>query len=55
MVGNLGPATFGLDDNELLLVDEVGTSHLPRASKEELAQSLIAHIAKSLPAFLRTA
>ena len=53
MVGNLGPATFGLDDNELLLVDENGVSTLPRASKDELALALMANIAERLSSFLR--
>ncbi len=46
LVGNIGPATFGLDDNALLLVDEQGTQELPRASKLELARKLIADIAR---------
>ena len=45
LVGNIGPATFGQDDNALLLVDERGHTELPRASKRVLAQQLIAHIA----------
>lgn len=46
LVGNIGPATFGKDDNALLLVDENGHTELPRASKRLLAQQLIAHIAE---------
>ncbi len=53
MVGNWGPATFGLDDNELLLVDEHGSSTLPRASKDELAQQLVGEIAQRLPSFFQ--
>ena len=49
LVGNLGQATFGLDDNELLLVDAQGTSRLPRASKTALAGKLVAEIARRLP------
>src|SRR4051812_25958262 len=48
LVGNIGPATFGRDDNELLLVDAQGTRTLPRASKRELARALIADIAQRL-------
>jgi phosphopantothenoylcysteine decarboxylase / phosphopantothenate---cysteine ligase len=48
MVGNIGPATFGVDDNALLLVDERGTEELPRASKLELARVLVARIADRL-------
>ena len=45
MVGNLGPATFGQDDNALLVIDEHGTQELPRASKLTLARQLMAEIA----------
>lgn len=50
LVGNLGPATFGQDDNALLLVDALGHRELPQASKRVLAQQLIADIAGRLPA-----
>ncbi|MGH8822806.1 MAG: phosphopantothenoylcysteine decarboxylase, partial [Rhodoferax sp.] len=45
LVGNIGPATFGHDDNALLLVDEHGARELPRAPKLTLARQLIADIA----------
>ena len=45
LVGNIGPATFGQDDNALLLVDAHGTQDFPRASKLTLARQLIANIA----------
>ncbi len=45
LVGNIGPATFGHDDNALLLVDERGARELPRAPKLVLARQLIADIA----------
>lgn len=48
LVGNIGPATFGQDDNALLLVDAQGATELPRASKLELAHQLIAEIARRL-------
>ena len=48
LVGNIGPATFGQDDNALLLVDETKVKELPRASKRELAKQLIADIAARL-------
>ncbi len=48
LVGNIGPATFGMDDNVLLLVDANGTKELPRASKTELARELVIEIAKRL-------
>jgi len=48
LVGNLGPQTFGQDDNALLLVDAHGSRELPRAPKLELARSLVAEIALRL-------
>jgi phosphopantothenoylcysteine decarboxylase/phosphopantothenate--cysteine ligase len=45
LVGNIGPATFGKDDNALLLVDAQGVTEVPRASKLELARRLVAEIA----------
>lgn len=50
LVGNVGPATFGLDDNALLLVDAKGARELPHAPKRELARLLIADIALRLAA-----
>jgi phosphopantothenoylcysteine decarboxylase / phosphopantothenate---cysteine ligase len=49
LVGNIGPDTFGQDDNALLLVDEQGTTELPRASKLVLARQLVQEIARRLP------
>jgi len=48
LVGNIGPGTFGQDDNALLLVDAIGARELPRASKQDLAHDLIADIARRL-------
>jgi phosphopantothenoylcysteine decarboxylase/phosphopantothenate--cysteine ligase len=48
LVGNIGPATFGQDDNALLLVDAQGHRELPRASKTELGRQLVAEIARRL-------
>ncbi len=45
IVGNLGPATFGRDDNALMLVDADGHRELPRAGKLTLARQLVAEIA----------
>lgn len=50
LVGNIGPDTFGQDDNALLLVDERGEMDLPRASKLTLARQLVAEIARRMPA-----
>lgn len=49
LVANIGHATFGRDDNELLLIDERGTRLLPRADKAQLARALVAEIAQRLP------
>ena len=48
LVGNIGPATFGHDDNALLLVDAHGARELPRASKLVLARQLVVEIATRL-------
>ncbi len=48
IVGNLGPATFGQDDNALTLVDAAGHRELPRADKLTLARALVAEIAARL-------
>jgi phosphopantothenoylcysteine decarboxylase/phosphopantothenate--cysteine ligase len=50
IVGNIGPDTFGRDDNTLLLVDEQGERELPSASKLQLARALVAEIAARLEA-----
>ncbi len=46
LVANIGPATFGKDDNALLLVDDEGVTELPHASKRVLAQQLVKEIAR---------
>ena len=45
LVGNIGPATFGQDDNALLLVDADGATEVPRNDKLTLARRLVAEIA----------
>ena len=50
LVGNIGPDTFGRDDNALLLVDERGSQELARASKAQLAAQLVAIVAQRLKA-----
>ena len=45
LVGNIGPATFGQDDNALLLIDAAGSKELARDSKLALARKLVAEIA----------
>ncbi|CAG9189450.1 fused 4'-phosphopantothenoylcysteine decarboxylase and phosphopantothenoylcysteine synthetase [Paraburkholderia tropica] len=49
LIGNLGPLTFGQDDNEVVLFEAAGRTPLPRAAKLALAQTLVAEIAKRLP------
>ena len=48
MVGNIGPATFGADENALLLVDAQGSTEWPRATKLALARQLVAEVARRL-------
>ena len=48
LVGNIGPQTFGKDENELILFDAQGHHALARADKNTLAQQLIAEIARRL-------
>jgi phosphopantothenoylcysteine decarboxylase / phosphopantothenate---cysteine ligase len=48
IVANLGPATFGQDDNALTLIDATGQRELPRAPKLSLARQLVAEIAQRL-------
>jgi phosphopantothenoylcysteine decarboxylase/phosphopantothenate--cysteine ligase len=48
IVGNLGPATFGRDDNCLLLVDAHGERELATADKLTLARELVREIADRL-------
>ena len=48
LVGNIGPHTFGQDDNTVILFDDNGHTVLPRADKLTLARQLISEIAKRL-------
>ena len=48
LVGNIGPQTFGRDDNELILFDDTGHHALARADKATLAKQLIIEIARRL-------
>ncbi len=45
IVGNIGAATFGRDDNTLVLVDADGETTLPTASKLHLARELVREMA----------
>jgi phosphopantothenoylcysteine decarboxylase / phosphopantothenate---cysteine ligase len=46
IVANVGPATFGRDDNALVLVDAAGETPLPPADKLSLARQLVVEIAR---------
>jgi phosphopantothenoylcysteine decarboxylase/phosphopantothenate--cysteine ligase len=48
LVGNIGPQTFGQDENAIVLFDDSGHTVLPQASKLELARQLVSEIAKRL-------
>ena len=50
IVANHGPATFGRDDNALILLDDAGQVELPRADKLTLARALVVDIARRLDA-----
>ncbi len=48
LVGNIGHATFGQDDNTIILFDEHGHTVLPRADKLTLARQLVSEISKRI-------
>ena len=50
LVGNIGPQTFGQDDNALLVVDASGATDIPRNSKLALARQLVHNLASRLSA-----
>jgi len=54
LVGNIGPHTFGQDDNTVILFDEDGHTVLPRADKLTLARQLVSEIAKRIDRSLLT-
>jgi len=49
LVANMGPDTFGMDDNTLTLFEDAGQTQLPRANKLTLARQLVAHVAMRMP------
>jgi phosphopantothenoylcysteine decarboxylase/phosphopantothenate--cysteine ligase len=49
LVGNIGPSTFGRDENEVVLFDDDGMTRLPRADKLVLARQLVGEISHRLP------
>ena len=48
IAANDGPATFGRDDNTLVLVDAQGELALPSGDKLALARQLVAEIARRM-------
>ncbi|MCV2358775.1 bifunctional phosphopantothenoylcysteine decarboxylase/phosphopantothenate--cysteine ligase CoaBC [Paucibacter sp. TC2R-5] len=46
IVGNIGPATFGLDHNALLLIDASGEREIPHNDKLSLARELVREISE---------
>ena len=49
LVANIGPATFGQDDNALLLIDDAQVVEIARADKLSLARMLVREIAQRVP------
>ena len=47
--GNIGPTTFGREDNELIMIEASGSVSFGRASKQALATRLVAELARRLP------
>lgn len=50
LVGNLVQDGLGADDNLVVLYDDFGRHPLPRASKDEVARAIVAHLARLLDA-----
>lgn len=50
LIANIGPDTFGRDDNQILILDGERSIALPRASKDALAQALVGEIGRRLEA-----
>jgi phosphopantothenoylcysteine decarboxylase/phosphopantothenate--cysteine ligase len=48
LCGNIGPATFGSDDNTIILFDEKGHETLPTGPKLMLARRIVAQIGDRL-------
>jgi phosphopantothenoylcysteine decarboxylase/phosphopantothenate--cysteine ligase len=46
LAANLAQHAIGADDNELILFDDAGEHHLPRADKLSVAHALLQHIIK---------
>lgn len=48
IVANMASQAMGSEDNEVTLLDDTGTHHLPRTSKTEVAHLLLQHVAQML-------
>lgn len=48
LVANIGPDTFGKDENKVALIDASGIEYLPVADKLNLARQIVAHVAKCI-------
>ncbi len=48
LVANIGPETFGLDENELLVVEEKGNQRFARSNKLDLSRQLISLISTKI-------
>lgn len=48
LVANIGPDTFGQDDNQIALIDKDKIVQLPRGNKLELARQLVSEVSKKL-------
>ena len=48
LVANIGPDTFGLDENELLVIEEKGNQRFARSNKLDLSRQLISLISTKI-------
>ena len=48
LVANIGPSTFGLDENELLIIEDGKSSKLAKSDKLNLSRQLISLISKKI-------
>jgi phosphopantothenoylcysteine decarboxylase/phosphopantothenate--cysteine ligase len=48
LVANIGPDTFGLDENELLVIEEKGNQRFTRSNKLDLSRQLISLISTKI-------
>jgi phosphopantothenoylcysteine decarboxylase/phosphopantothenate--cysteine ligase len=48
LVANVGPDTFGRDDNAVTLIDDRGAVEIPRGDKLAIARTLVAEVARRL-------